>query len=74
MNEMNRNGAPPRKQRRLIRSAIQARQGTGPRVMIWVLLFSILLAVIVGGVLLSGPGEIKTGGVTNAPAAGRQQQ
>ncbi|NJM33909.1 MAG: hypothetical protein HC850_03480 [Rhodomicrobium sp.] len=44
-----------------VRSEVDAKQGTGPRVMIWVLLFSILLAVIAGGVLLNADDDLSSG-------------
>ncbi len=51
-----------------VRTETQAKQGTGPRIMVWVLLFSILLAIIIGGVLLSNTKEIAPG-TAQTPAA-----
>jgi hypothetical protein len=56
-----------------VRTEVQAKQGAGPRIMIWVLLFSLLLAIIVGGTLLSNRDEL--GAKSNGtPAAVQEQQ
>jgi hypothetical protein len=56
-----------------VRTEVQAKQGTGPRIMVWVLLFSVLLAIIVGGTLLSNKEEL---GAENdgTPSAVQEQQ
>lgn len=41
-----------------VRSETQTKQGTGPQIMIFVLLFSLLLAIVVGGVLFSNTDQI----------------
>jgi hypothetical protein len=52
------------------RTEVQAKQGTGPRVMIWVLLLSLLLAIIIGGSLLTNTDELREGQSTEATSPG----
>ena len=47
------------------RTDVQARQGGRAKVTVWILLFSLLLAILIGGVLLSNTDEIRETGQTS---------
>ena len=52
-------------QRGPVRSEVQAKQGGAPRLTVWVLVASLVLAVIVGAMLFTGADEV----APNRPAA-----